>query len=239
MQPTLIALGFLAGMSHALEPDHLAAVGALSAGKTTRAALVSRGAAWGLGHTITLFAICSAVILFGMALTSQMAAVLESGVGIMLIALGGAVLWRMQRARVHFHLHEHFDGERHFHAHSHQSERVPHRASAHRHSHRRRFPLKALVVGLVHGAAGSAGLLALAMVSVPSPWLACFYVLLFGLGSIAGMASLSLIVSWPIGLAERFTNGFSRVIAVVVGLLGIGLGVHALAANLPAAWGMA
>ena len=85
MQLSLIALGFLAGMGHALEPDHLAAVGAMATGRNSRRSMVLRGAAWGLGHTLTLLAICSAVILLGMALTGRTAALLESAVGFMLI----------------------------------------------------------------------------------------------------------------------------------------------------------
>lgn len=239
MQLSLVALGFLAGMGHALEPDHLAAVGAMATGKATRGALVARGAAWGLGHTITLFVLCSAVILFGMALTDRTAALLESAVGVMLVVLGSEVLWRMRRARVHFHVHQHEGGERHFHAHSHLGERQPHRESAHKHVHRRRIPLKALGVGLVHGAAGSAGLLALAVASVRSPWLASFYVLLFGVGSMAGMASLSFVASWPLGAAERFATGLHRGLSVAVALLAIGLGAHSLLVNVPAAWGAA
>lgn len=237
MQLSLIALGFLAGMGHALEPDHLAAVGSMATGKSSRGALVLRGAAWGLGHTITLFAICSAVILFGMALTHRMAATMESAVGVMLILLGGEVLWRMRRARVHFHVHQHAGGERHFHAHSHLGERAPHDARRHQHAHRRPLPVKALLVGLVHGAAGSGALLVLAIATVPDPWLATFYVLLFGLGSMAGMASLSFVASWPLGAAERFATRLHLGLSAAVALFAITLGAHSLMVNVPLAWG--
>ncbi|QCI79843.1 high frequency lysogenization protein HflD [Hankyongella ginsenosidimutans] len=207
-------------MGHALEPDHLAAVGSMATGKSSRGALVLRGAAWGMGHTITLFVICTAVILFGMMLTQRMAATMESAVGVMLVLLGGEVLWRMRRARVHFHVHQHADGERHFHAHSHLGEQTPHDARRHKHTHRRRaLPMKALLVGLVHGAAGSSALVVLAVATVPNPWLASFYVLLFGLGSMAGMASLSLVASWPLGAAERFATRLHQGLSAAVALL--------------------
>ena len=239
MQLPLIALGFLAGMGHALEPDHLAAVGAMATGKNSRRSMVLRGAAWGLGHTITLLAICSAVILLGMVLTGRTAAMLESAVGVMLIVLGVDVLWRMHRAKVHFHLHDHSDGERHFHAHSHLGEQVPHHASRHEHAHPHKFPLKALAVGLVHGAAGSAALLALVVASVGDPLLAVVYVLLFGVGSIAGMASLSFIASWPLGYAERFAKRLHRALNLSLAVLALGLGMHAIYANLPGVLGTA
>ena len=239
MQLSLIALGFLAGMGHALEPDHLAAVGAMATGRNSRRSMVLRGAAWGLGHTLTLLAICSAVILLGMALTGRTAALLESAVGFMLILLGGDVLWRMRKARVHFHLHDHSDGERNFHAHSHLGERAPHDASRHEHSHPHKFPLKALAVGLVHGAAGSAALLTLAVASVGDPLLAVIYVLLFGVGSIAGMAALSFIASWPLGYAERVALRLHRALNLSLAVLALGLGLHTIYANLSGVLGAA
>ncbi|MEO1505433.1 MAG: hypothetical protein AAFU68_14565 [Pseudomonadota bacterium] len=96
-----LAIGFLVGMSHALEADHVAAVGAMAADPKAgrgRRNLVLRGAAWGLGHTITLFALCTLVILFGVALTDATSAALEFGVGVMLVLLGIDVL-RRTRAR--------------------------------------------------------------------------------------------------------------------------------------------
>lgn len=237
MQLSLFALGFLAGMGHALEPDHLAAVGSMATGKSSRAALVLRGAAWGMGHTITLFAICTAVILFGMALSHRMTASMESAVGVMLVLLGGEVLWRMHRTRAHVHVHQHAGGRRHVHVHSHLNEKTRHDARHHEHAHRHALPMKALLIGLVHGAAGSGALLVLVVATVPNPWLASFYVLLFGLGSMAGMASLSFAASWPLGVAERFAARFHQGFSLAIGLFAIILGVHSLLINLPAAWG--
>jgi hypothetical protein len=237
MDLSMMLLGFLAGMGHALEPDHLAAVGAMATGKQTRGALVLRGVAWGLGHTVTLALICSAVILFGMILTDRMAAQLESAVGVMLVLLGAEVVCRLRRAKVHFHVHVHEDGERHFHAHSHLGESAPHDRRRHAHAHQRALPIKALLVGLVHGAAGSAGLLALALAAVPVPAQALLYVLLFGLGSILGMASLSFIASWPLSAAERFATRLHWGLSGAIAGLAIALGVHLLAANASLAWG--
>lgn len=96
----ILALGFLIGMSHALETDHLAAVASMAADRSPSARharpryLALRGAAWGFGHTITLFAICTSVILFGLVLTEEHAAALEFGVGVMLVL---HVLVRMYR----------------------------------------------------------------------------------------------------------------------------------------------
>lgn len=229
-----LALGFLIGMSHALEADHLAALAAMAAERSSgeqhagRRRLALRGAAWGLGHTITLFAICTAVILFGLALTDQTTAALEFGVGIMLLLLGLHVLLRMYRQRIHFHGHDHGDGKRHLHAHSHAGQTAHDAEGSHDHQHPKSFPIRALLIGLVHGAAGSAGLLALAVAATRDPIVALGYVALFGLGSILGMALLSVAMSWPLGLAERGAWWLHRGLTVAVAIVAIGLGLDTL-----------
>ncbi|MEO1544839.1 MAG: high frequency lysogenization protein HflD [Pseudomonadota bacterium] len=232
-------LGFVIGMAHALEADHVAAVGAMATGRNTPKSLALRGAAWGLGHTITLFAICSAAILFGFVLTDQAAAALEFAVGIMLVVLGLDVIRRMRAARVHFHVHDHGDGRPHVHAHSHHGAKVSHASDPHDHSHHHAFPLKALGVGLIHGAAGSAGLLALAVAASKDAWLAVGYVALFGIGSILGMAALSFVAAWPLGAAERSATWLHRGVQLTAAVVAIGLGVHVMMETGHAALGTA
>ncbi len=233
-----LALGFLIGMQHALEADHLAAVGAMAAGRNaSKRGLVLRGAAWGLGHTITLFAICSAVILLGLTLTDRMAAALEFGVGVMLVLLGLDVLRRMRAKRVHFHVHIHDGGRPHIHAHSHQGATTPHAADPHHHRHPHGFPLRALAIGLVHGAAGSAGLLALAVAATKEPLAAVGYVAVFGLGSILGMAALSFVAAWPLGAAERRAKWLHGGLSVGAAMLAIGLGADVMLQTAGIAWG--
>ena len=233
-----LALGFLIGMQHALEADHLAAVGAMAAGRHgSKRGLVLRGAVWGLGHTITLFAICSAVILLGLTLTDCMAAALEFGVGVMLVLLGLDVLRRMRAKRVHFHVHIHDGGRPHIHAHSHQGATTPHAVDPHHHRHPQGFPLRALAVGLVHGAAGSAGLLALAVAATKEPLAAVGYVAVFGLGSILGMAALSFVAAWPLGAAERRAKWLHGGLSVGAAMLAIGLGADVMLQTAGIAWG--
>ncbi len=233
-----LALGFLIGMQHALEADHLAAVGTMAVGGgTSKRRLALRGAVWGLGHTITLFAICAAVILLGLTLTDRMAAALEFGVGVMLVLLGADVLRRMWKARVHFHVHAHGDGRRHLHAHSHAGSGLPHASDRHDHAHPTGFPVRALLIGLVHGAAGSAGLLALAVAATRDAWTAVGYVAVFGLGSILGMAALSFVAAWPLGAAERHAKWLHGGLSVAAAGLAVALGVGVMAETAGAAWG--
>ena len=233
-----LALGFLIGMQHALEADHLAAVGAMAAGHhASRRGLVLRGAAWGLGHTITLFAICSAVILLGLTLTDRTSAALEFGVGIMLVLLGVDVLRRMRAKRIHFHAHTHHGGRLHIHAHSHAGATAPHAADPHHHRHPQGFPIRALAIGLVHGAAGSAGLLALAVAATREPLAAVGYVAVFGLGSILGMAALSFVAAWPLCAAERRAKWLHGGLSVGAAVIAIGLGFDVMLETGGVAWG--
>src|SRR5256885_4568226 len=114
----------------------------------------------------------------------------------MLIGLGAHVLWRLWHDRVHFHRHGHGDGTVHFHAHSHAGETVPHARAAHAHEHG--FRWRTLLVGLMHGMAGSAALLVLAVSQASSPAVGLGYVALFGIGSMIGMGALSAGVAGPL-----------------------------------------
>ena len=124
-------MGFLLGMQHALEADHIAAVSSIAARRTEVGDIVKHGLTWGLGHTLTLFVFAGVAILLGHAIPEQLARPIETAVGVMLVGLGAHVLWRLWRDRVHFHRHGHGDGTVHFHAHSHAGETVPHARAAH------------------------------------------------------------------------------------------------------------
>ena len=232
-----LALGFLIGMQHALEADHLAAVGAMAAGPGSPRRLALCGAVWGLGHTITLFALCSAVILLGLTLTEEAAAALELGVGVMLVLLGLDVLRRMRARQIHFHVHAHDGGRPHLHAHSHAGATRPHGRDPHDHGHPAGFPLRALVVGLVQGAAGSAGLLALAVAATREPWVAVGYVAVFGLGSILGMAALTFVAAWPLGAAERHARRIHGGLSLGAAALAVVLGLDVIVASAGTALG--
>src|SRR3954454_16967236 len=197
----ILGLGFLLGMQHALEADHIAAVSSIAARRSDIRDIVRHGLTWGLGHTLTLFAFAGAAILLGHAIPEHLTRPLETAVGIMLVGLGGHVLWRLWRDRVHFHLHRHADGAGHIHLHSHASDSVPHRQSAHAHEHG--FRWRSLLVGLMHGMAGSAALLVLAVSQAASPAVGLGYVALFGIGSMIGMGVLSTVIAVPLAVSAR------------------------------------
>src|ERR1700712_4559661 len=155
----ILGLGFLLGMQHALEADHIAAVSSIAARRSQVGDIVRHGLTWGLGHTLTLFAFAGAALLLGHAIPESLAQPIETAVGVMLVGLGAHVLWRLWRDRVHFHRHSHGDGIVPVPPPSHAGETIPHARAAHMHAHG--FRWRTLLVGLIHGMAGSAALLVL------------------------------------------------------------------------------
>ena len=219
----ILGLGFLLGMQHALEADHIAAVSSIAARRTDVGDIVRHGLTWGLGHTLTLFVFAGAAIVLGHAIPDYLAQPIETAVGIMLIGLGAHVLWRLWRDRVHFHRHGHGDGTVHIHAHSHAGETMPHARAPHAHGHS--FRWRTLMVGLMHGMAGSAALLVLTVSQAASPALALGYVALFGIGSMLGMGALSTVIAVPIAVSARWLTWANSGLQGAVGVITIAIGV--------------
>jgi hypothetical protein len=220
---SILGLGLLVGMQHALEADHVAAVSSIAARQSRVGDIVRHGLTWGLGHTLTLFLFASFAILLGRAIPSRLSSGLETAVGIMLIGLGAHVLWRLWRDRVHFHRHSHGDGTDHIHVHSHTGESLPHARSKHVHEHG--FRWRTLIVGLMHGMAGSAALLVLAVSEAGDPLLGMLYILVFGIGSMLGMGALSGAIAVPLALSARFLTWANRGLQAAVGTVTVAIGV--------------
>jgi cytochrome c biogenesis protein CcdA len=226
----ILSLGFLLGMQHALEADHIAAVSSIAARRSRVGDIVKHGLTWGLGHTLTLFVFAGAAILLGHAIPETVAKPIEAAVGIMLIGLGGHVLWRLWRDRVHFHAHGHADGSVHLHAHSHAGDALPHARAAHVHEHG--FRWRTLLVGLMHGMAGSAALLVLAVTQASSPAAGLGYVALFGIGSMIGMGVLSAVIAVPLAVSARSLTVANQALQGAVGVVTIAIGLVTLVENL-------
>ncbi len=221
---SVLFLGFLLGMRHAIEADHVAAVASMTTRSTSLIEALRLGATWGLGHTLTLFLFGSIVIFSSSAIPDKIAMSLEFVVGIMLVFLGIDVIRRMLKERIHFHAHKHADGIKHFHAHSHKGEGV-HKKSSHEHTHQKGFQFRSLFVGMMHGMAGSAALIVLALQTVESPSVGVIYIALFGLGSVVGMGVLATVVMMSLRHSAkkltRFYNGFQAMIGA--GTIALGM----------------
>jgi len=216
----ILGLGFILGLRHALDVDHLVAVSTLLSQRRGlwRSSLI--GALWGLGHTAALLAAGVAVIALQAEIPPGFAQMLELGVAAMLVGLGLNLLWTLMRGgTVHVHAHEHGE-HRHLHAHRHDA--VPALADAHHHAVRVRRPF---LVGLVHGLAGSAALMLAVLATIPSPTLAVAYILVFGVGSVGGMMLMSTLIGLPLALAaDRFVRA-ELALRAVAGLASVTVGL--------------
>jgi ABC-type nickel/cobalt efflux system permease component RcnA len=223
---SLLFLGLLLGIRHATEADHLAAVASLATRSRGLRSTVAQGVAWGLGHTLTLLVVGGICLLLRLTIPDRIAAALEGAVGVMLLFLGADVLWRWRRRRIHIHVHRHDDGTVHLHAHGHAAHEAHH--EAHAHEHPRGLTARALLVGLVHGLAGSAALLLVTLSTLSSAWLGLAYIAVFGAGSILGMAALSAVIALPLHRPGRVLTGWYNGIEAVIGVATLAIGAWVL-----------
>jgi high-affinity nickel permease len=225
---TALGLGFVLGLGHALDADHVVAVSTLvSQGRGVLRSCL-RGAYWGLGHTLALLSAGAAVFALKVQISPELEHGLETAVGAMLVLLGGHVLFRALGA-VSLHRHEHVHGGApHRHLHVHVGDR-----GEHRHLHLWREAPQPLLVGLLHGLAGSGALVLLVLASLPSPAAALAYILVFGAGSTAGMLVLSGLIGVPFALTAGSSRTAALVLRVIVGcgsvLVGLSMIVNGLA----------
>jgi ABC-type nickel/cobalt efflux system permease component RcnA len=201
----VLTIGLVFGLKHATEVDHVVAISTIvSRHKNVfRSALV--GALWGAGHTASLLIVGVIVLSLRIAIPEQVSGWLEFGVAVMIIALGVSALWRAVRTNSEVHLHQHsHDGlsHTHVHFHEHENKHIPTTQAAHSHAVSR-IGWKPVLVGMMHGFAGSGALTLLVLTQISSSLIGFLYMATFGLGSIAGM----LLMSGLIGLPFAFTSG--------------------------------
>jgi high-affinity nickel permease len=239
----VVGLGFVLGMRHATDPDHVVAVTTIVSRQQSirHAGLI--GAFWGLGHTLTIFAVGVAIILFDLAIPVKVGLAMELAVGLMLILLGVLNLagftqwitdrfspWHSHTEVIHSHPHEH-GLHRHEHIHAHAPEV---------HMHLEEAPkgrlgqvlnkiglyqmLRPLAVGIVHGLAGSAAVALLVLATIHDPRWAVIYLLVFGLGTIAGMMLITMAIGAPFAYTGRRFTSFNRGLAIVSGVVSVAFG---------------
>ena len=215
---SLLLLGFLLGVKHALDADHIVAVSTITTGNRSLKRSCAIGFCWGVGHTAVLLVAGLAVLGFHLAIPHDTARLFEAGVGVMLIGLGLSVGWTLLRERLHVHAHTHDDGTGHLHVHSHLE------GHGHAHLHRYRLEYKSLAVGMMHGLAGSAALLLLVLSTVRSLTDGMLYILMFGTGSISGMVLLGAVLSIPFAVTPARLVRTHLVLRALAGLASVSLG---------------
>jgi high-affinity nickel-transport protein len=244
---SVLLLGFFLGMRHATDADHVIAVATIVARQRSVWAAASTGVLWGIGHTLTILAVGGAIILFGLVIPPHVGLGMEFSVAIMLVLLGVLTLMGVTRriqegltggfqagdgeAR-HAHPHAHGDYV-HTHVHGHAPESHGHSEEATPQARLDRTlgqfgtyqTLRPLIVGLVHGLAGSAAVALLVLAAIREPWWATGYLLIFGLGTISGMMLITAAVVVPFAVTARRFAWLNRHLATASGVLSVAFGV--------------
>jgi high-affinity nickel permease len=218
---TIIAVGFLLGMRHATDADHVIAVSTIVSRehKVRRSAVI--GAAWGLGHTLTIVAVGGAIILFRIALPPRVGLAMELAVGIMLIVLGvknvaGSALFPFSRKSIdapadhahgHLHPHEGFSADRLF-----------QRFAAYQLA-------RPLIVGIVHGLAGSAAIALLVLSTISDSRWAIAYLAVFGIGTVLGMMLITVTLGSTFAHAQKRFVHIGNHFGWAAGLVSVAFGL--------------
>lgn len=242
---SLTLLGFFLGMRHATDPDHVIAVSTIVTRQPTIRAALLIGSLWGVGHTLTIVAVGSAIVFFTIVIPPRIGLTMEMAVALMLIVLG---MWNLtgileqargfrasatsSERRLHPYSHSHGD-----YVHSH-SRGVEFDGHGRRDDQTpvawldRRFGglgiyqmLRPLLVGLVHGLAGSAAVALLVLALIKNPWWAIAYLVLFGIGTIGGMMLITAAIGAVVAYASSRSRRVERYLRMASGVLSLGFGL--------------
>ena len=236
---TVVLLGFFLGMRHATDADHVIAVTTIVSRQRTVAGAALVGMLWGLGHTLTILVVGGTIVVFGVVIPPRLGLGMEFGVALMLIALGVLTLAGSFRrlgsapgADRHSHPHAHGDYV-HTHPHGHAPTTHGHDEGRTPQARLDRWlgglgayqAARPVVVGLVHGLAGSAAVALLVLATIRDPRWAVAYLLVFGVGTIAGMALVTLAVALPFAYTAGRSVAFHRALATASGVLSLVFGL--------------
>lgn len=244
---SILVLGFFLGMRHATDPDHVIAVTTIVARQRNVKDAAVIGGLWGIGHTLTILLVGSAIVLFGLVIPPRLGLTMELSVGLMLILLGvlnltGVLKWVTQSltpasvalgdAHAHSHIHAHGDYI-HTHPHSHAPENHGHAETATPVGWLDRTlgnlglyqALRPLAVGVVHGLAGSAAVALLVLTTIRVPGWAVAYLLVFGVGTIAGMMLITAAIAVPFAVSQPRFHRLNRGLSVASGVISLIFGL--------------
>ena len=223
----LLSLGLVFGLKHATEVDHVVAISTIVSQNRKLLRSATIGALWGAGHTAAL--LVTGVIAIGLrvAIPERVSNWLEFGVALMILGLGTSAMWRALRAGSEVHLHKHsHDGVSHVHVHFHEAKTQHHdqQRTAHNHSVSA-VGIKPVLIGTMHGLAGSGALTLLVLTQIESAWWGLLYLAVFGVGSVVGMVLMSGLIGIPFALTSRNLNRFHHRLQTAAAGLSIAFGL--------------
>ena len=210
---TALFFGFALGVKHALDADHIVAITTIVSRTSSFLHSLIIGLSWGIGHTFTLLLAGIVVLVFKAAIPEKVFLSMEFLVGIFLVLLGVPLIKQLIVARPHIHIHKH-GTKSHVHPHSHQE------TEKHKHRHIRR----PLLLGMIHGMAGSGAVLLLVLSTMPTVGQGLIYIMLFGIGTIVGMVLFSGLIGLPFRFAGRYSYKLQLWFKGAAGLLSVFLG---------------
>jgi high-affinity nickel-transport protein len=238
---SLLALGFFLGMRHATDADHVIAISTIVSRQRSMRSAALIGAVWGLGHTLTVMLVGGAIILFTITIPARMGLAMEFAVGVMLVLLGFLNLTGLTRkigdngmpdASLHGHAHAHGDyAHTHVHGHGqaghgHTDDQTPQAWLDRKLGGLGVYQMaRPLIVGIVHGLAGSAAVALLVLTAIQNPWWGLLYLFLFGVGTVAGMMLITVIIAAPFAYSTAHFPRFNAYLRVASGLLSLGFGL--------------
>lgn len=204
----IIGIGFLLGMRHAIDPDHVVAVTTIVSRQRNIWHAGWVGVVWGVGHTITIVAVGAAIILFNLAIPTRVGLAMELAVGLMLILLGvlnltGVTQWITDRFTP---------------SHTHEPAVRAQRIGSYQF-------IRPLAVGIVHGLAGSAAVALLVLTTIRDVRWAVIYLLVFGVGTIAGMMVITIIIGVPFAYTGKRFSSFNRALVIGSGIVSVAFGL--------------
>lgn len=220
----VLYIGLLFGLKHATEVDHVVAVSTIVSQHRNvwRSSLV--GALWGAGHTASLLIIGIFVLTVRVAIPERVSNWLEFCVALMIIGLGASALWRALRKRGDVHVHEHrHDGVSHTHVHFHEPQTKHDEKRVHSHAVSQ-IGIKPILIGAMHGLAGSGALTLLILAQIKSTWQGLLYLAVFGVGSIGGMLLMSGLIGLPFALTSRKLTGLHHRLQAAAAVFSLAFG---------------
>jgi ABC-type nickel/cobalt efflux system permease component RcnA len=234
----IITLGFLLGMRHATDPDHVVAVSTIVSRERSLSQAALIGAMWGAGHMATILAVGTAIILLKVSIPPALGLTMELSVALMLVLLGILNLTGVTRRTMEWfsvrggagRAHTHVTGGRVM-VHIHDDGAPPVEAAVNVDGQPRIQPLtrfhllRPLIVGIVHGLAGSAAIALLVLASITKPTWAIGYLFVFGLGTVAGMMLITGAIALPFAYTQRHFVHLNQVMAMASGVISLGFGL--------------